>query len=273
MKKRILLVHWNAAEAEERAARLAGTGLEVICHSEHGGGGPLRAARNAPPDAVVVDLTRLPSHGRAVGTWLRQQRPTRRVPLLFVGGESEKIARVREVLPDAVFTTWRGIERALARAMKRPPRDPVVPATMSAYRRTPLARKLGIRAGSVVALSGAPEGFEQTLGALPEKVTLRHGARGRNDTVIWFVGSRRELEKGLAAKIRAVAERGGLWIAWPKRASGVETDVTQTLVRRLGLAAGLVDHKICAIDEVWSGLRFVRRRRRAGNLRASAGEA
>jgi len=267
MKNRILLVHWNAAEAEERAERLVSAGHEVICHSEQGGGGPLRAARSAPPDAVVVDLSRLPSHGRAVGTWLRQQRATRWVPLLFVGGESEKIATVRQVLPDAVFTTWRGIERALSRALKRPPVDPVVPDTMSAYRSTPLSRKLGIRAGTAVALSGAPDDFERTLGTLPDNVTLRRSARGSSDTVIWFVESWRELEKGLEAKILAVADRGGLWIAWPKRASGVETDVTQALVRRLGLAAGLVDHKICAIDETWSGLRFVRRKK------ARAGEA
>ena len=95
---------------------------------------------------------------------------------------------------------------------------------------------------------------------LPAGVKLRRQARGRSDLIVWFVTSLRELQRRLAQVSGTLAEGGGLWIAWPKRASGMTTDLNQNVVRRIGLAAGLVDHKVCAIDATWSGLRFVRRR-------------
>ena len=133
-------------------------------------------------------------------------------------------------------------------------------SALSAYSGTPLPKKLGIKPGSVVALVGAPEGFEELLGEMPEGVTLRRRAQGRCDLIVWFAASRRELERRVA-RLGAVAGAGGLWIAWPKKASGVVTDLSERVVREAGLAAGLVDYKIAAIDETWSGLRFARRKR------------
>lgn len=254
---RIRLIHWNADEAAERAARLADGGLDVD-HALLDPSG-LRALRADPPDAVVIDLSRLPSHGRDLGAALRQTRATRRIPLVFVGGAPAKVARVRELLPDAVFTDWPGVYQALAQAMAHPPTDPVVPgSSLAGYSGTPLPRKLGVKPGYAVALVGAPDDFERTLGELPPDVTLRRRAQGRCDLIVWFVGSRRDLGRRVA-RYGAKAGAGGLWICWPKKASGVVSDLSERVVRETGLAHGLVDYKIASIDPTWSGLRFTRR--------------
>ena len=130
------------------------------------------------------------------------------------------------------------------------------------YSGTPLPRKLGIKAGARLALIGAPDGFGSTLGPLPEAVTVgRRLGRRPHDVIVAFFSRRVVLERRLPELAEALDSAGGLWIAWPKRASGVPTDVTEDVVRALGLAAGLVDNKVCAIDQVWSGLRLVYRLR------------
>jgi hypothetical protein len=128
------------------------------------------------------------------------------------------------------------------------------------YSGTPLARKLGLRPGSTVAWVGAPEGFEALLGDLPDGVTVRRRLRGPLELVVCFVTARRELERRLPALRAALAPAGMLWVAWPKRSSGVETDMTEDVVRDVALPTGLVDTKVCAIDATWSGLRLVVRR-------------
>jgi hypothetical protein len=131
--------------------------------------------------------------------------------------------------------------------------------TAAGYSGTPLVRKLGIKPGARLALIGAPEGFNAVLGELPDGVTVRRRARGPCDVVVAFCVRRDQLRRRLPALRAALDPSGGLWIAWPKRASGVATDLGDGPVRELGLAAGLVDNKVCAIDETWSGLRFVYR--------------
>ena len=124
---------------------------------------------------------------------------------------------------------------------------------------TPLTKKLGIKAGARVALVRAPEGFERELGRLPDGVRLRTQARGAQDIVQFFATRQAELERRFDGLARAVAPAGGLWIAWPKRTASVATDLREGIVRELGLAHGLVDNKVCAVDDTWSGLRFVYR--------------
>jgi hypothetical protein len=126
------------------------------------------------------------------------------------------------------------------------------------YSGTPLPRKLGIRPGHRVALLGAPDGFEErTLGELPDGVRVKRRAGGKADVIVTFHTSRAELERRLPA-LRALMEpAAGLWIAWPKRASKIETDITEDVLREIALPTGLVDNKVCAIDETWSGLRLV----------------
>jgi len=128
------------------------------------------------------------------------------------------------------------------------------------YSGTPLARKLGIKEGHAVAVLKAPDGFEALLEGLPEGVTFRSAARGTNDVLVSFHTRRADLERRLPVFLAAMDVDGGLWIAWPKRASGVPTDITEDALREVCLPLGLVDNKVCAIDDTWSGLRVVWRR-------------
>ena len=130
---------------------------------------------------------------------------------------------------------------------------------MAGYSGTPLVQKLGIKPGHKLALLSAPDGFERTLGTLPPGVEIAAPtSRTRNlDVILLFVTSRAELAKRFVKTAKRLDPAGGLWIAWPKRASGVATDMTEDGVREVALPAGLVDVKVCAIDETWSGLRCV----------------
>ena len=133
------------------------------------------------------------------------------------------------------------------------------PARGAGYSGTPLPKKLGIRAGMRVVVSGAPDGFEETLGGLPVGARIDNGGRGARALTIYFVTSRKALERALPANALQLYD-GGLWIAWPKKSSGVATDLTEDVLRAVILPRGLVDHKVCAIDATWSGLRFAPRR-------------
>lgn len=256
--QRIYLVHWHAAEAEERAVRLAAAGYDVAFGHQKDGK-PARAIKKRLPDAVVIDLSRLPSHGRQLATWMRSLKVTRNLPIVFVDGDPEKVARLTDDFPESHVTTWRRIRGTLRRAIRNPPKK-VAPPSRPDYSGTPLTKKLGLKPDHVLAILGAPDGFDRTLGALPPGVSVRRAARGAADVIVLFVRSTKELARRFGAAHRALADGGGLWVAWPKRASGIATDLDQKKVMDHGLASGLVDNKICAIDATWSGLRFQRRR-------------
>ena len=129
---------------------------------------------------------------------------------------------------------------------------------MPGYSGTPLARKLGIAPGSTLRLVGAPDGFE--IEALPADVELRD--RGSADVVMLFTTSRADLARRVVPLGKAIHPDGSLWVAWPKRASGVATDVVEDTIRDVALPLGLVDTKVCAVTDVWSGLRLVWRKER-----------
>lgn len=128
---------------------------------------------------------------------------------------------------------------------------------MAGYSGTPLVKKLGIKPGHRVALLNAPDGFDAVLGELPADVTMVRQLRAACDVLVFFSKSRTLLQKQFLRLMQFLEPSGGLWIAWPKKASGVATDMTENGIRELALANGLVDNKVCAIDEVWSGLRLV----------------
>src|SRR5438045_3735285 len=161
-----VLIHWNPDEGALCVKALERAGVEAVLCTPRGGAG-LREFAAAPPDAFVIDLSRLPSHGRAVAQFLRQQKATRFVPLVFAGGAPEKIARTRDLLPDAQFTDWPRIRQTLRTALKQASASPVVPGTMAAYSGTPLTKKLGIKPGETVALIGASPQFARKLEPLP----------------------------------------------------------------------------------------------------------
>ncbi|HYT25581.1 MAG TPA: DUF3052 domain-containing protein [Actinomycetota bacterium] len=125
------------------------------------------------------------------------------------------------------------------------------------YSGTPLPRKLGIRPGATVALLDAPEGAGDLLGPLPDGVVVRRRAQGGLDVVVLFVTSRARLAARFGPAARALVPDGGLWVAWPRKGSGVPTDLDFDAVQRVGLDDGLVDNKVAAIDQVWTSVRFV----------------
>jgi hypothetical protein len=128
------------------------------------------------------------------------------------------------------------------------------------YSGTPLARKLGFKPGFRATYVNPPEGFDALLGELPDGVRVLRRLAVPLDLVVCFVTARAELERRLPALRAALAPAGMLWVAWPKRASGVATDMTEDVVREVALPTGLVDTKVAAIDATWSGLRLVVRR-------------
>ena len=130
---------------------------------------------------------------------------------------------------------------------------------MAGYSGKPLVAKLGIKPDTRIAILRAPKGYDRVLGKLPPRVTRRPSIVGPLDFVQFFTNEKRELERRFAALARSLAPAGMLWISWPKQASGVATDLTEDMIRAIGLAHGLVDVKVAAVDDVWSGLKFVRR--------------
>lgn len=129
------------------------------------------------------------------------------------------------------------------------------------YSGTPLVKKLGIKPGMTVALIGAPDGFEKLLKGLPKDVKPTRGGTAAAELVLWWPASARDLESRVRAIDKRIAPGGSIWIAWAKKASGVKTDLSDSIVRDTGLANGLVDYKVCAISEIWSGLKFARKKK------------
>ena len=130
---------------------------------------------------------------------------------------------------------------------------------MAGYSGTPLAKKLGIKEGSRIALVNAPKDFQSELGELPDDVKFLKSLTKSLDLILFFVLSERALARDFAKLAERITANGMIWIAWPKKSSGVTTDLSLERVQHIGLDAGLVDVKICAIDDTWSGLKFVYR--------------
>lgn len=255
--QRVRLIHWKAEEVPERVERLAGYQVDGRLPA---GSGFLRDLADDPPAVIVIDLSRLPSQGRDLALSIRQRKSTRHIPLVFVGGDPQKVQRVRELLPDAVYAHWEQISTALEQAIAKPPAEPVAyDSQFAAYAGRPLVQKLGIKTSTQVALVNAPPDFCQTLGALPEGVSLQNQFGAQCELAIWFVRSTADLQSGIELMARQLGD-ARLWIAWPKKASKMASDLSQQQVRDKGLANGLVDYKICSIDQTWSGLLFTRRK-------------
>jgi hypothetical protein len=140
---------------------------------------------------------------------------------------------------------------------------------MAGYSGTPLARKLGIRPGDRLALLSAPGGF--AIDDLPPGVEVSWRARPACQVIVSFHTRRTDLDRRFPTLTRALVADGGLWVAWPKRASGVATDITEDVVREVALPTGMVDNKVCAIDDTWSGLRLVLRKELRPGRSSAAG--
>ncbi len=255
----VRLFHWKSKEAGLLIAKLRAAGYEVA-HNAETQSPSVREIKESGVAAVVVDLSRLPSHGKYVGAWLRGSKSTRHIPLVFVGGEAEKVAAIQKQMPDAVYASLVGVVAALKKAIRNPPNDPVVPRQMmeTAPGRT-AAQKMGIREGNVVGLIDPPADYLKVIGELPEGAVMEEDSRRACPVTIWFVHDAGEYEAALPSR-RSLAARSRLWIVWQKaRRDGLNGN----FVREQALAMGLVDYKICSLDGVWSGMVFTVKKARA----------
>lgn len=216
--------------------------------------------KNSPPSAVIIDLSRTPSKGRDVALAIRSHASMLPVPIVLAAGDEVAVSRFRTLIPDATASDWDSIRTALTNAIANPPRGAVKQSAFAAYAGTALPKKLGIRDGFVIALENAPPDFESMLGDLRDETTVRRDHAGPRDLTLWFVTSLKQLERGMKA-MTVHAAHGRLWIMWPKQRPGIDAELTQQVVRKIAMDAGLVDFKISRIDETWSGLRFTTRKR------------
>ena len=253
---RVRVFHWKAAEAGPLLDKLRSAGYETE-YEERIDYAILPLLKRSPPAAVVIDLSRLPSHGREAATGLRGHKATRLIPIVFVDGLPEKVEAIRRQLPDAVYTSRARLVSALKQAIAKAPVDPVVPAQMmERYAGKPACAKLGIGVGARVAVVDPPANYVAVIGEVPGDVRFEED--GSCPITLWFV---HDLDgwRGALSRIRVVAGRGKLWILWRKQAVGNRSGVTQQMIREEAAAVGLVDYKICSVNDIWSGMLFARR--------------
>jgi len=251
---RVRLFHWRADEAKPLIAALRAGGYTVDYPGDKINGN-WRSLRKSPPLAAVIDLTRLPSHGRWVAAEIRATRSIRHIPIVFVDGDPEKVDGIRKFLPDAVYTSRTRLISALKRV--KPLADPAVAPRMMARSDRTAAEKLGIQAGARVALIDPPADYARVLGKLPQDVSLEEEPEETLPLTLWFVRERDRYLAGLGPmRKRALTSR--IWIIYPKgrQASGL----MQSLIRESALAVGLVDYKVCSVNEVWTGLLFTKKK-------------
>lgn len=251
---RVRLFHWRAEEAQTLVAALRAGGYTVDYPGDKANGS-WRSLRENPPHAAIIDLTRLPSHGRHVAAEIRASKSMRSIPIVFVDGDPDKVERVRKDLPDAVYTSRSRLVSALKRV--KPLADPVAPPRMMDRTDRTTAEKLGIKAGARVALIDPPADYLHVLGKLPKDASVEEEPEEAFELTLWFV---RDPDGYAAAlpEMRRRAARTRIWVIYPKGrpASGL----TQGFIREAALSVGLVDYKVCSVNEVWTGLLFTRKK-------------
>jgi len=262
----VVLVHWKAEELPGRVRRLSAAGYQTEALSEVTPAA-LHAVKRRRPAAVIIDLSRLPSHGQRVGEVIQTKSGLTSVPLVFVEGGDATVARIRSGLPRAIFTTWRRLSTVLRTATRGvSPRIARVgrrsPSIAAGHSGTPLPKKLGIGDGQVLAVLNGPGARDPFWQAFPESVVVRTDLRKAPDVIVAFVSSVSDYARALPKMAGVLARGGTAWAAWPKKTSGRATNLSESVIRDMALAESLVDTKVCAIDATWSGLRLARRRRR-----------
>lgn len=251
---RVLVIHRRPEIAAEYARRLASDGFEGAAYPVFGASA-FRTIRANRPDAILIDLTELPSYGRTIGVMLREQKSTRSIPLVFLKGDPEKAERVRDVLPEVVFATWPNVAPAIRKAIERAPAMPSAPKPAA----TTLAQKLRIGEGATVAVLDAPANLRHILGSLPAGVRLRKQIADANP-ILLFVKSAAALARALPSLAPHMPRGRFLWVCWPKRSSALPCDLTLVRIREIASFHNLVDSKICAIDATWSAAAISRKR-------------
>ena len=259
---RVRLIHWKGSEAVGHLEALKQARLQVD-YDEQFRSDLMKQWRESPPDAFVIDLSRLPSHGREIAVALRQSKATRSVPLIFCAGDPAKLSAFRELLPDAAYCELPNLISTLKKALAAPPQNPVVPtAMMDRYKSRTAAEKLGVKEGDSVAVVNPPRDFERIIGALPARAQLLETDNGDSSAQVHlcFVHQPAELADTLS-RLRALAATSRFWILWRKGGKAALGDVTESIVRENALDLGLVDYKICSVNEIWTAMLFALKRR------------
>jgi hypothetical protein len=203
---------------------------------------------------IVIDLSRLPSHGREVGIAWRSAKYSRHIPLVYAGGDPEKVGAIRKLLPDATYTMVNRVAAAIQTAVRKPVATPIVPLTaMERYGARTAAQKLGIKEAMTVAVFNPPRDYVSAIGELPADVELIEDPEDIHPLTLWFVSDPREYRAALPA-MRWLAGKSKLWVIWHKATAG--GNLTDKIVREWANEKGLVDYKICAVDKRWSGMLF-----------------
>ncbi|MCA9285334.1 MAG: DUF3052 family protein [Phycisphaerales bacterium] len=253
---RVLYIHWHESEAVARARPLVRAGHDVrICGSVREGSGLAKE----PTDVLVVSLDRLPAHGREVAAWWWQAKKRQHIPIVFEGGKEEKVLAIRDLMPTAVFCGTGEIAGAVQQVLRHPPPPPAGKPPTGNPVSQPLVVKLGIKPGMRVCLLGAPRGYVKALD-LPKGTNTSSRLVKDPDLVQVFATDLTALRRRFLTIRKAIGNHGAVWVSWPKQTSGVDTDINANLVRELAFGHGLVDNKICAVDETWSAMRLAPRR-------------
>jgi len=254
---RVRLFHWRAEEAQTLIVALRAGGYTVDYPGDKANGS-WRSLRENSTYAAIIDLTRLPSHGRHVAAEIRATKSLRHIPIVFVDGDPEKVERVRKDLPDAVYTSRSRLVSALKRV--KPLADPVAPPRMMDRTDRTTAEKLGIKSGARVALIDPPADYVRVLGKLPKDASLEEDPDEVLPLTLWFVRDPDVYANGLAG-IRRCAIASRIWIIYPKQQAGRSASgLTQGFIREAAISVGLVDYKVCSVNEVWTGLLFTRKK-------------
>ena len=249
LQKRVRVIHWKPEESGPLIARCEAAGFAVEYAPERF---PeiARAIRQSPPDVIVIDLSRLPSHGRECAVALRTTKYSREIPLILAGGEATKVDAIRKLLPDVVFISYDGVCDAIRSARKVT--NPVTPTPiMERYGNRTVAQKLGAKEGTAIAVIDAPRDYADVIGPLPEGAALLEEPETIEPITLWFIRDERTYQDVLP-KMRKLAARTKLWVAWRKGSK----QFTGDMVRIQAINAGLVDYKICALGQSWSGMAF-----------------
>jgi hypothetical protein len=261
--KTVRLVCWKEADAQHHAAELRDAGYQVIADPLPNPGGAIRYFRELNADAVVIDLDRLPSHGRELGMSLRASKSTCHLPLIFAGGIAEKVGPIRAAIPAAIFTAWDDVAGAIERAILQPSgprlRSPELPKPTGPGS---LERKLDIKQRmhfAIVALSGETSWLTELLTEIPDGAIVQRGIDHSTTLALFVVHTRRDLARVFALARTSLPMPVSFWIIHPKQTSRLAADFNQDTVREAGLAHGFVDYKVCAVDKDWSALKFARR--------------
>lgn len=240
-------------------------GYRVIADPPQNAGGMVRYFRELAPDAVVIDLDRLPSHGRELGLSLRASKSTCHLPLVFAGGIPAKIETVRAAIPDAIFTLWDdGIASVIRLAMTQPS-PPRLRSRELPPRTGPgaLERKLDIKPRShfiIVSVNRNDDAWlNELLTCIPEGAVQQRRIDASTTLALFPVAARSNLLRAFEQARSSLPPKASLWIVHPKQTSALAADFNQDDVREAGLAHGFVDYKVCAVDKDWSALKFARR--------------